>query len=1352
MLEQSKEYLAAVKSPQRQVNAKFTLNNRVFGGTKLAKLDYDQAIVSGTSYTFGGAYVARLTLEIKELVEGIQEMMPATAEIGISVDGAMEYKPIGQFFVTDIELDRNTNSTKLKLQDGFCKLNGEYQSRLSYPTTARAVFSEICQRCNISTMPMNIPDTIILGTKLGKTSYREAIKYIAQLVGSYAIFNRKGQLEFRNIQKLSYRVNRDNYVMGGFKRKEIQFRLNGIECEVSNNQKLITGTSSGNVAKLNNPWMTQMYLDELFSKVQGFQFYPYSLNFQGDPCLDVGDWIEVEYAKGEYFQAPILVQKISFDGGLSSEISANTLGVSDVVYQYKSPLARKVEFIEGRLSADGLSQVYSGLDEPNHEHLKKGDTWFKPNGTDVEIWMYNGEKWEEVASPEVFRQLQADFDELDKQAKEAFEQVDTLVQESPETKRLAQEAQEAVNLANQEITKLQTSVSDTKTALQNAEQELNDRVDTVTTTISENYATKTELADVSVNVDKKITESATTLKTEMSETYAVKSDLTTLQGDYDSFKEQTAHKISQQVSSIQTIQTDTTNAKQLANDAYSKANSASQNANNAVASANTAVSTASQAKSNADKAIADVASLTKTVTTQSTRIDQTSSRIDQVASGVTEVGNRLDNLSVGGRNLVLNSGVEITNKEYYLRGYDISAAEGTVLSNGNGHLIEGKEYTVIVSLTTESTMEGIYLYSSEGYTALTYMPVQKNKKQVVSKKFKMAYYNGRRPSDNAIYGRVTLYRHPDPNTLANPGNITLHWVKIVDASGAVVKDWSPAPEDQQSQIDGINNNIANNYYAKTTVDSKLSTAVSGITAQYTSDINTKLANYYDKSTMDRKLTIDGLGIETYVKDTKSKLDNLQVGSRNLALNSGRKVMNKDYRMSYYYISPSEGKLLSNGYGYLVDRKKYTIVICLTTDSTINETSLFLSGGFQYLGSISLEKNKKQVVSLDFTARYYGGRYSSDNAEYARLELYRYPNPENTAGAQYVTVHWVKIVDASGVVVKDWSPAPEDMATLTQYTEVKQLADRISSTVYDSSVGLVSKTEQLAGKYAIQNLNSYGDVLSSLNLNGGNVRIKGGLIDLDGNVRIQDAFVKNLKANSILANEITAKATNIINARIVNLDASYITSGTLSANTISGGKLKSLNNNMEINLDSGDINFYARNLLQGKINNTGQAFYRDGRYLGYVGSVDKIQQQSPTPIVLCSENDNFIAFMYKNKYGSYNNSVFIDPLGITGSEGVRFLTDVYFKKIRPLGYGDTVEALACIASYYNNYNYPFFGNSSGNSGLLYGGNWLYFMHDGYVYKFEDVKKLINAFVGLGTIQIPRAIASNGTVDRWTTITI
>ncbi len=479
MLEQSKEYLTAVKSPQRQVNAKFTLNNRVYTGTQLAKLDYDQAIVSGTSYTFGGAYVAGLTVEIKVLVEGIQEMMPATAEIGISVNGTMQYKPLGQFFVTDIELDRNTNSTKLKLQDGFCKLNGEYQSRLSYPTTARAVFSEICQRCNISTMPMNIPDTIILGTKLEKTSYREAVQYIAQLVGSYAIFNRKGQLEFRNIQKLSYRVNRDNYVMGGFKRKEIKFRLHGVECELVSNQKIRVGSANGNVVKIKNPWMTQMYLEELFAKVQGFQFYPYSLNFQGDPCLDVGDWIEVEYAKGEYFQAPILVEKLYFDGGLHSEIAANTTGVSDSIYQYKSPLARKVEYLEGRISADGLSQVYSGLDEPNPAHLKKGDTWFKPNGTDIDILMWDGNRWVVHNSREKFDELKREFedqeqyfDELKKKFEEQDKYFKELDAEFETSKQVLDSAKDDLDNAKLELEANKQSIKDNEKLIQQSSDEL----------------------------------------------------------------------------------------------------------------------------------------------------------------------------------------------------------------------------------------------------------------------------------------------------------------------------------------------------------------------------------------------------------------------------------------------------------------------------------------------------------------------------------------------------------------------------------------------------------------------------------------------------------------------------------------------------------------------------------------------------------------------------------------------------------------------------------------------------------------------------------------------------------------
>ena len=323
----------------------------------------------------------------------------------------------------------------------------------------------------------------------------------------------------------------------------------------------------------------------------------------------------------------------------------------------------------------------------------------------------------------------------------------------------AAEANRLIGLTNTEIGKLNTNVENTRKDLASAESDLASKIETVKTTVTNDYAKKTELSDTQIKLEKTVSDSVASVRTEMSEKYSTKNDLTTLQGDYNSFKQQTAQGFSQQASSIQTIQTDTTNAKQLANDAYSKANSAvtsaanasstansaltkasdassvansaSQNANNAVASANSAVSTASQAKSNADKAIADVAALTKTVSSQSTKIEQTSSRIDQVASGVTEVGNKVDSLKLVGENLILNGYGEFGNNKNF-NNYIFDGANSynnkpsfktnlkTALSIGNARIPIDIDKSYQFSMNIKSDNGGkIYLgwdeYDIDGY-------------------------------------------------------------------------------------------------------------------------------------------------------------------------------------------------------------------------------------------------------------------------------------------------------------------------------------------------------------------------------------------------------------------------------------------------------------------------------------------------------------------------------------------------------------------------------------------------------------------------------------------------------------
>lgn len=129
------------------------------------------------------------------------------------------------------------------------------------------------------------------------------------------------------------------------------------------------------------------------------------------------------------------------------------------------------------------------------------------------------------------------------------------------------------------------------------------------------------------------------------------------------------------------------------------------------------------------------------------------------------------------------------------------------------------------------------------------------------------------------------------------------------------------------------------------------------------------------------------------------------------------------------------------------------------------------------------------------------------------------------GNKYDLKYW-NLQAEEGTKDSTWEPPIESMATLTQYTEVKQLADRISSTVYDSSTGLVTKTTQLANSYAIKQLNSSGDILTSLNLNANTstAEINAKLIRLNGYTKMDDAFINNLVANSIVTNKI--KTTEI----------------------------------------------------------------------------------------------------------------------------------------------------------------------------------------------------------------------------------
>ena len=378
MLEVTSDYIKAIENHLRVFEANFDLNGKRYTKTKIASATYDSSIGNSNDFTIGGGYINSLEIEIKEIIEGLQEMTPATMSVAI----AGKTVPLGKFFVTEVKLDRNDKKTKIKLQDEFVRLSGAYDSQLTYPAYTRDILSEIVRLTGITT------DTNIqlvndqVAKKLEKTSYREALVYLAQLSGSFVRFNRNGKLDFIKLKTTSRHITKDMYKPGGLERDEIPYRLKGIECKSADKVVYKSGLSTGNIMKLKNPWVTQEILDRVFNEYRDFNFYPYTLSWRGDMAMEAGDWVTVHWDENIYFNIPMLSYKLSFDGGLSAHSSGNAAGVAQGTYKYKGSMQRQIEYLDELITKQG--SMY--LDTSSPTKPKNGDIWFKPNGGYVEMW------------------------------------------------------------------------------------------------------------------------------------------------------------------------------------------------------------------------------------------------------------------------------------------------------------------------------------------------------------------------------------------------------------------------------------------------------------------------------------------------------------------------------------------------------------------------------------------------------------------------------------------------------------------------------------------------------------------------------------------------------------------------------------------------------------------------------------------------------------------------------------------------------------------------------------------------------------------------------------------------------
>lgn len=451
-----------------------------YTGQQVKSASFDYGFQPGDAYTTGGTNASSAKLNLDGVHTDFEKLQVLKPELALLVDGVLEWVKMGTFYISDIKIDRNRNTTSLELIDGMFKLNAPYVTELTYPAQIRDVILEIATKTGIELASddfglLAIKHHISERPSGERLTFRDVLSQAIQLLGLNAFFDRAGQLAIRGLTDSGLTITADNYFLHGLEKSEIEYQIAGISCK-KDKELLTVGLRTGRSLEFSNPFMTQDLLNSLYHNLKNIRYYPYSLKWQGHLKLDVGQWVTLVTNKGETYRVPVFAQSFDFSGGLSSKISAASKAGNDTKYSYGSFLTKKIEQMSTEIEAEVQQQI---------EYLdNKFDAEFDKAKQAIEDGIEEAKAAAEVVKAEIGAEVEAvaregqtvkqaveaGLAEADSKAR-AFEEAvrDRVALVETKANQVADQARQSDQKANQALTKAGASETLAQTAKQAAD-------------------------------------------------------------------------------------------------------------------------------------------------------------------------------------------------------------------------------------------------------------------------------------------------------------------------------------------------------------------------------------------------------------------------------------------------------------------------------------------------------------------------------------------------------------------------------------------------------------------------------------------------------------------------------------------------------------------------------------------------------------------------------------------------------------------------------------------------------------------------------------------------------------------
>ncbi|MQB61155.1 hypothetical protein [Limosilactobacillus reuteri] len=1102
MLTQSKETRNAWRASQRILDIKVTIDGKTYGATDINSLKYDSGAYNGDTFAIGSTYSNTVQIEFSHLIEGLKLGMEVRPSIGIKTSSGYVYEPLGVFIISsEIKMDRNNNLTTVSASDRFCGLEGGYVSKLTYPAKVLDVIAEICAQSGVKANTddlARLPHQADLPAPITGQSYRKALGWIAQLYVGYALFDRQGLFTIRTISEPNYELDPSQYEQAGLTKNEAAYKINGIQCQVTITTKTRDGESTeetktyqagdatGSQIKLENNIMTPQRLNDIWEQLKDLTFYPFSLNWFGNPAVEAGDWLRLEDKRGNSFVVPNSSYTLDFNGGLSATSKADQTTSSDQMVPWQGNVAQTIKELKIRRSPDGTVVFPPRVTEPP-ANAKFNDVWFKKNGNSTELWIF--EKQDDGSGKWIRKDLSDD--EIKKTVADAQQGLNQAKADIISNKQKA----------DADIENLNKSIEDNKKVADESLQKLNDSVTNLQGQYDNNVVPNLNkvMADASDALQKYISaqNSIADLTKQAQEQGKDIADVTNtvkglninyanLAGDVSSTKVD--------VKGLQTtIGTANGDIAQLKLDAQNLQTMLAGKVDNTTYT--NFVNLTNQAL-NARLTASDLNGYAKTVDVQATA---NGLRVD-----LNAVTGKLNNMIVGNRNLIRNSAFP-TNTDYW---------ESTAEITTHIFYYQGKKNLFVInnSSTDEKVCDSArfpvkrntdYVFSFKGFMSWNvssydvWFLARKNG-ETSQFSYSNPIVSGQRLSNGSLqYVKDIVFNSGDndeayirfDNNGSNDGkNSVLCFGEIQLEEGNKSTAWNAAPEDEKQRVDDIASQLSaritansqqfSSYYTKVEADNKTNSAKEEAKSNAVNAIKSEgnwqgLNNILTNSGFLQ--TADGF-LQKVQQTTQPMIDANNGGGINLVGLSGFHNISVDQLRSRWAVSDNVSINAKGG-----RNQTGSIVIDARATDTYREITqtIDLEPDTDYRLSFHLlfvELNNKDysaytyLVEKDSSGNNVvpyrdSNRLIANTDDRNKNSFIIHTSTSTSKGILYIRanpgtkIELEEVKLEKGRVSTPWSPAPADFATQIKFTELSQSLDGLRSTVGSNYGDLLTQISQ-----------------------------------------------------------------------------------------------------------------------------------------------------------------------------------------------------------------------------------------------------------------------------------------------------